>query len=113
MSTRSTFIALLLSLSVPACSFADEGGKTVPGPESDQLLPATAGYLLITPSSREITAIELPSLRETIIRPTRPNDPNDDPTIHTLSGPDADGRIAYIEDHFFVANKNNRRHLLK
>jgi hypothetical protein len=30
-----------------------------------------------------------------------------------LSGPDADGRIAYIEDHFFVANEKNRRHLLK
>src|SRR5205807_755765 len=34
-------------------------------------------------------------------------------TIHALSGPDADGRIAYIEDHFFVANETDRRHLLK
>jgi hypothetical protein len=35
------------------------------------------------------------------------------PTIHALSGPDAEGRIAYIEDHFFVADEKNRRHLLK
>ena len=37
----------------------------------------------------------------------------DMPTIHALSGPDIEGRIAYIEDHFFVANQKNRRHVLK
>jgi hypothetical protein len=30
-----------------------------------------------------------------------------------MSGPDTEERIAYIEDHFFVANEKNRRDLLK
>ncbi|HQU46333.1 MAG TPA: hypothetical protein PK867_26235, partial [Pirellulales bacterium] len=50
---------------------------------------------------------------ETVLRPFgAPND-DDDPTIHALSGPDNEGRIAYVEDHFFVRNDANRRHLLK
>lgn len=39
--------------------------------------------------------------------------PKDDPTIHALSGPDAEGRVGYIEDHFFVEDKKDQRHLLK
>ena len=30
-----------------------------------------------------------------------------------MSGPDSAGRIAYIEDHFFVEHETDRRHLLK
>ena len=37
----------------------------------------------------------------------------DMPNIHSLSGPDSEWRVAYIEDHFFVADEKNRRHLLK
>src|SRR5205823_5244674 len=79
--------------------------KTVPGPEVKNLLPATAGYLLTNQLNDAITAIQLPSLKETVVRPSR-KDPNDRPIIHALSGPDAEGRIAYIEDH-------EERHLLK
>jgi hypothetical protein len=106
-------VAVILTFAVPPFSYPVDAQETVPGPESNRLVPATAGYLLMDRSNREITAIELPSLRETIIRPTRAMDRSDDPTIHALSGPDADGRIAYIEDHFFVANEKSRRHLLK
>lgn len=106
------FVVLFLS-TLFLDGFATGQKMTVQGPESDTLVPVLTGYLLIDRSSREITAIELPSLRETVIRPSRPRDPNDDPTLHALSGPDAEGRIAYIEDHFFVPNENERRHLLK
>jgi hypothetical protein len=85
--------------------------RTVPGPESEKLLPSSSGYLLIA-GGGGIKAIQLPSLQETIVRPES-KDGDDVPTIHALSGPDEQGRIAYIEDHFFVANEKNQRHLLK
>jgi hypothetical protein len=110
MSRRHALIVVLFAAT--ACVAADPK-ETVPGPESDKLRPLTSGCILIDRASREITAIELPGLQETIIRPTRPKGQDDDPTIHALSGPDEQGRIAYIEDHFFVRNENNRRHLLK
>src|SRR4051812_37510531 len=85
------------------CSIGQE--KTVPGPESDKLAAATAGYVLTSTPPGGITATRLPMLQETIVRPAGPQNPNDMPTIHALSGPDMEGRIAYIEDHFFVANE--------
>ncbi|HZK81639.1 MAG TPA: hypothetical protein VFC46_11240 [Humisphaera sp.] len=60
-----------------------------------------------------MVAVELPTLRETTVRSQGSCDSGDMATIHMLSGPDDHGRIAYIEDHFFVKNEKNRRHLLK
>lgn len=94
---------------------------TVAGPETDKLLPATSGYVLFAFGSDQpdgiavgdIVAVQLPTLKDTIVRPaTAPNE-IDMPTIHSLSGPDAAGRIAYVEDHFFVADEKNRCHVLK
>ena len=105
---------------------ADAGGpereaSTVPGPETDKLLPATAGFVLFAfgadqpdgMPAGEIVAVQLPGLKSTVVRPRPAVNRTDMPTNHALSGPDAEGRIAYIEDHFFVADENNRRHLLK
>src|SRR5438874_12864986 len=111
MSADKMLSTLLCLLAV--CGYARDDDKTVPGPESNDLRPRVHGYLLMAPDSRQITALELPNGKETIIKPSRPSDPNDDPTIHMLSGPDSEGRIAYIEDHFFVARDKDRRHLLK
>ncbi len=111
-----------LAISTPgeAAGFELEA-RTVPGPETDKLLPATTGYVLFAFGSDQpqglavgdIVAVQLPSLKDTIVRPRTPQNRIDMPTIHSLSGPDAEGRIAYIEDHFFVADEKNRRHLLK
>jgi hypothetical protein len=95
--------------------------STVPGPESDKLLPATTGNVLFAfgaeqpeeMPSGDIVALQLPGLKSTVVRPRPAVNRNDMPTIHAVSGPDAEGRIAYIEDHFFVADEKNRRHLLK
>src|SRR5437867_2555161 len=111
MFARKALLALLLCVSaLSPYTTAEE--ITVAGPESDKLLTGVRGYLLTSRNSRDINCIELPTLKETIVRPMRPQ-VRDDPTIHALSGPDAQGRIAYIEDHFFVENEKNRRHLLK
>ena len=95
--------------------------STVPGPETGKLLPATTGYVLFDfgrdqPDGiavGDIVAIQLPSLKNTVVRPRPPQNQIDMPNIHSLSGPDAEGRIAYIENHFFVADEKNQRHLLK
>jgi hypothetical protein len=87
---------------------------TVPGPEAGNLLDRITGYVLHSPGKdRSIVVVSLPELKETVVRPFGEPSDDDDPTIHALSGPDAEGRIAYVEDHFFVKDEANRRHLLK
>lgn len=111
MSTSRDLVMVMLAATVFAMGCG--GGRTVSGPESETLLPAVTGYILVDRPPGAITAIALPSLKETVVRPADKRNPNDVPSIHALSGPDAEGRIAYIEDHFFVANERNQRHLLK
>ncbi len=88
-------------------------GRTVPVPESLKLLPATTGYLVMDDVPGGMIAIQLPSLQKTVLRSTAPPKPDEFSHVHALSGPDQEGRIAYIEDHFFVAKKKDQRHLLK
>jgi hypothetical protein len=107
----SMTIALLLMSNLGASFAAKE--PTVPGPESKVLSNRATGYILHTPRKRPIVAVSLPDLNETVIRRDIPRNEVDNSTIHSLSGPDDEGRIAYIEDHFFVKNKSNERHLLK
>ncbi len=110
--TRS--IALAISFASLAVCGCPHEVQTVPGPESEGLSKRMSGYILHAAPGRGILAVSLPDLKETVVRPlSAPNDVVDDPTIHTLSGPDNEGRVAYIEDHFFVQNQANRRHLLK
>src|SRR5205085_2131378 len=71
------------------------------------------GYLIWSAGDGAIRCISLPELKETVVGPFGAPNEDDIPTIHALSGPDNEGRIAYIEDHSFVQNTANRRHLLK
>jgi hypothetical protein len=75
---------------------------TIDGPEAVSLLAQVHG-VLVTRHRRatdgvtaEITAVELPSLRQTIIRP-----PADDKYVFItqVSGPDEDGRITYVQEN--------------
>jgi hypothetical protein len=111
-----------LAFSIPMEAAAQgQEASTIPGPETDKLLPATTGYVLFAfggdkpdgIADGDIIAVELPTLKDTIVRPRPRQNQVDMPNIHALSGPDAEGRIAYIEDHFFVADEKMRRHLLK
>jgi hypothetical protein len=81
------------------------GNGRVVGPEAKDLLKQITGYLLETRGD-QILVVSLPDLKETILRPMRPEKADDFPSVHVLSGPDRDGRIAYIEDH-------SDKHLLK
>jgi hypothetical protein len=111
MSIRCRLVLLVFSTYGALCGCSS--GQTVDGPETDKLLPTISGYLVMNRPPDDIVAIRLPDLAETVVRPTSAENANDLPSIHAVSGPDAEGHIAYIEDHFFVANTSNRRHLLK
>jgi hypothetical protein len=90
--------------------------STVAGPEVADLVPAVTGVIVIEEPRGGLVAVHLPRQEFTTIRPPAPPQPEDRydiPTIHTVSGPDADGRVASIEDHFFVSDESTRRHLLK
>lgn len=109
---RLSIPALLVALAFGiGHSVAQE--RTIPGPESDKLAAATTGYVLVDVPQDGITAFRLPTLQTTVVRPAVALNPNDMPSIHVLSGPDSEGRIAYLEDHFFVSDEKQRRHLLK
>src|SRR5204863_9836881 len=53
--------------------------KTVPGPEQPDLVSHVSGYVLTAPRGANITAIHLPSLKETIVRPEGPKNERDSP----------------------------------
>ena len=88
-------------------------GDATASQEIDTLPPVPTGYLLVTQRGCGIEAIQLPTLQRKIVRPAAPKNREDWPSGHAMSGPDSAGRIAYIEDHFFVARETDKRHLLK
>jgi len=86
-------------------SIATAYAGEVPGPEAKDLLKQIAGYLLEARRD-QIVVLSIPDCKATVLRPMRAEHAYDFPSVYTLSGPDRDGRIAYIEDH-------SAKHLLK
>jgi len=107
-------ICFVLTLAVvPTAAFTREPLQpTVDGPEADNLVGKVTGYL-ITDQDPGIVAFSLPSLEKRVVLQLARDDEDDQPTIHAMSGPDSQARIAYIEDHYFVANEADQRHMLK
>jgi hypothetical protein len=85
-------------------------GDPAVGQKTDTLPPVPTGYLLVTQRGGGIEAIQLPTLQRKIVRPATPENSHDRPFVHSMSGPDSAGRIAYIEDHSL---ETDSRHLLK
>jgi hypothetical protein len=86
---------------------------TLAPPVAEPLASKVNGHIVWSAPRGEIAALSLPQMRKSVVRPRAPEGIDYFPTVHALSGPDTNGRIAYIEDHFFVANENDRKHLLK
>ena len=66
---------------------------TVKGPEATGLLDQVSGYIVMDEPPGGIRAISLPDRKEIVVR----SGSHDLSPIHSLSGPDAMGRIAYFE----------------
>jgi hypothetical protein len=94
---------VLLCIPCLACWYDDIPPlPTIKGPETGALVSQVHGFL-VTRHRRasdgftsEIAAVELPGLQQTIIRP-----PTDDPYVLVMqvSGPDEEGRIAYVQEN--------------
>ncbi len=111
---KAAAVALMAAITVTGCvqeiPSAPHGAFPV-AERAASVLPV-AGYLLFNQPSGAIHALRLPYLETGVVKsPSMRN--GERATIHALSGPDREGRVAYIEDHFFVADKSSRRHLLK
>lgn len=105
--SKITVFPLLIVLSFISCQPKFE---TVPGPETKGISKDLNGTLLFDKPVGGLVSISLPSQKEKYIR--KPNETACDESlgvVHSVSGPDINGRIAIIEDHIV----KNRRHLLK
>ncbi|MCH8165102.1 MAG: hypothetical protein IH889_05795 [Planctomycetes bacterium] len=78
--------------------------RTMPGPENPALISGLQGYIVIDRSIGGIVGEALPALQELVIRHTGP----EIGTVHSVSGPDSLGRVAFIENHYI-----EKRHLVK
>ncbi len=109
---KAALAGLVVVVAGAGCVHESSGMAGAPVPVAGTLALPMAGHLLFNQPAGTIQAIRLPSLEANVIKPASAGS-DDLATIHALSGPDRDGRIAYIEDHYFVADKSQQRHLLK
>jgi hypothetical protein len=106
-------VALTILTAVMSCSACTSQVPTVDAPESKQLASRIDGYIVWTLPRGGISTLSLPGMSESVVRPAAPEEVDVFATVHSLNGPDSSGRIAYIEDHFFVASEKERKHVLK
>jgi hypothetical protein len=106
-------VLVLLALATSSLGACTKRGIPVAGSEAPHLGDRIAGHIVWTTPRGGIAALSLPSGTQSVVRVPAAASVSHFATVHALSGPDAEGRIAYIEDHFFTANERDRRHRLK
>jgi len=94
---------LLLAWLLASCA-KPPAAVTVPGPEVGGLAEGLRGHLVFDAGGGSIEAVSLPRGTRSVVRSKC------DSHVYVLSGPDAEGRIAYVEDHY---GSSRQRHLLK
>src|SRR5277367_3824999 len=99
MVIRRTFAVCLISM-VCGCARNPPKPVTINGPESHSLLPAARGFIVMDQQPGGIVAVQLPGLSAITVRAQSSQNSPDMADIHMLSGPDDQGRIAYIENYF-------------
>jgi hypothetical protein len=101
------FHGVLCALSVGCCTLQACGQVTtytVPGPEAEDLLPRIHGTIVFDRPVAGIETVRLPQLETTT--PLAP-DPDRFP-VHSVGGPDASGRIAFV-----VNDMTGKKHALR
>ena len=63
------FLGWISALLRMGCAHLMPQAMTVPGPETNELLPAVTGYVVLNKPPGSITALHLPTLKESIVRP--------------------------------------------
>lgn len=105
----NTLVGVLAATFPVLIAFQDEMGldqeriPTVAGPEHAELDNRMKGYVVFDRPVGGLVAVSLESSQEVILR-----EPDGGGTVHSVSGPDDQGRIAFVENHM-----DEERHLLK
>jgi len=107
-SNARCVILLVLLQSSTACH-----SQQAPIPDSTEPLPEVAGWIVKTLPRGGIVARSLPARNESVVRIPAAERVERFSTVHALAGPDAEGRIAYLEDRFFGEAEAERSHALK
>ena len=81
--------------------------------DSTEALPEVAGWIVKSRPRGGIVAWSLPARLESVVRVPAAERVERFSTVHALAGPDAEGRIAYLEDRFFGEAEAERSHALK
>src|SRR5207237_1102545 len=81
-----------------ACCGAEPQVETIPGPEDTNILKGLTGHIIRDQPGGGIEAYSLPSLVKTNVRASRNTDNPNAGTVHSVSGPDDKGRIAFIDN---------------
>lgn len=68
---------------------------TVDGPEAEDQVSRVSGYILMDRPVGGMVALSLPDRKEVVLR----SEGTGQGTVHSLSGPDGEGRIVYVENH--------------
>ncbi|MBL8724448.1 MAG: hypothetical protein JNK49_10405 [Planctomycetes bacterium] len=84
----------------------------VPGPEAPRLLDRVQGHLVWTEPRGGLRLLTLPAGVATVLRPAAPDGVPTFATVQAVGGPDLEGRIVCLDDHFFTADAAQQRHCL-
>jgi beta-lactamase regulating signal transducer with metallopeptidase domain len=101
---------VFVSLTVFAVGGGLRRNASVGGPKSKDAGNRIEEYVVYFHD--DLRVLSLHEMNETVVRSFSSAGEEDSGSIHALSGPDRDGRIAYIEDHLFVPD-DQQRHSLK
>ncbi len=100
---------LACAVLLPFCGGCRPSLANVDGPEATDLVQGVSGFIITSRSRGELAATSLPALEEVTLRAAAPEG-QDFPQARAVSGPDEQGRVAFIDDGYFA---NEERHYLK
>jgi hypothetical protein len=84
----------------------------VPGPEANDLLSRLSGTLVACEPGGGIRAVTLPRIEQKHLRQPSRHDQPPFPSVHSISGPDHQRRVAYIENRM-AASPEQSQHCLR
>ncbi len=90
-----TLTAAAVSVMAIACSGKESPLPTLEGPEAEDLVSSVSGYIVMDRPVGGMVALSLPGRKELVLRP----EGTGQGTVHSVSGPDREGRIVYVENH--------------
>jgi WD40-like Beta Propeller Repeat len=87
--------AVAVIVTAIACRGREEPLPTLDGPEAEDQVSRVSGYIVMDRPVGGMVALSLPDRKEVVLRP----EGTGQGTVHSVGGPDDEGRIVYVENH--------------